>query len=97
MAAAEAGRPGQYVKLRKEEKDGDAPAGTDNEDISPGDGELNQPVRVPELEVQTCEVCRQVLPPGFHPPADEPWSTGIFGCAEDCESCTNPGILAVLR
>ncbi|CAN6311911.1 unnamed protein product [Urochloa humidicola] len=85
MASAEGSSPGQYVKLRKE-KEGDAPAaGTETEDIRPG--ELNQAVRVPELEVQKCEACRQVLPPGFHPPADEAWSTGIFGCAEDCESC----------
>ncbi|OEL23497.1 Cell number regulator 6 [Dichanthelium oligosanthes] len=46
MASAEACHRGQYVKLRKVEKDGDAPAGT--EDIRPG--ELNQSVRVPELE-----------------------------------------------
>lgn len=45
MASAEAGRPGQYVKLRKEEKDGDVPVGT--EDIRPG--ELNQPIRVPKV------------------------------------------------
>ena len=34
-----------------------------------------------------CIQCGQVLPEGHQAPADEPWTTGIFGCAEDPESC----------
>ncbi|TVU31697.1 hypothetical protein EJB05_23415, partial [Eragrostis curvula] len=68
--------------------------------------QLNQPVRVPsvdlrmccllvmQLEVQRCDECRQVLPPDYQPPLDEPWTTGIFGCAEDPESSTRPLILS---
>ncbi|KAJ4775168.1 Cell number regulator 6 [Rhynchospora pubera] len=67
-----------YVKLTKDQ---DAPT----EEIRPG--ELNQPMRVPELEVRKCAECGQVLPESYEPPADEPWTTGIFGCAEDSESC----------
>ncbi|KAI3808015.1 hypothetical protein L1987_23956 [Smallanthus sonchifolius] len=37
--------------------------------------ELNQPIDVP-----------QPLPENFEPPAIEPCTTGIFGCAEDAES-----------
>ncbi|TKW03892.1 hypothetical protein SEVIR_7G072900v4 [Setaria viridis] len=71
----------RYVKLGKEEKDGDAPvAGA--EDIRPG--ELNQAV---QFKVRKCDVCWQELPPGYQLPADEPWATGIFGCAEDPQSC----------
>uniref|UniRef100_K3YEV6 Uncharacterized protein n=1 Tax=Setaria italica TaxID=4555 RepID=K3YEV6_SETIT len=117
----------RYVKLGKEEKDGDAPvAGA--EDIRPG--ELNQavqvwslfpaghrPIGVPaprslrpsllsplisadlcgyvvrvfaipmQFKVRKCDVCWQELPPGYQLPADEPWATGIFGCAEDPQSC----------
>jgi hypothetical protein len=29
----------------------------------------------------------QVLPETYEPPSDENWTTGIFGCAEDPESC----------
>ncbi|CAO2034690.1 unnamed protein product [Urochloa humidicola] len=71
----------RYVKLGKEE-DGDAPAAGAEEDIRPG--ELNQAV---QFKVRKCDLCWQELPPGYQPPADEPWSTGIFGCAEDPESC----------
>ncbi|KAG6780909.1 hypothetical protein POTOM_013788 [Populus tomentosa] len=39
------------------------------------------------LEVCKCNECGQPLPENFQPPADEPWTTGIFGCAEDTESC----------
>nr|CAD1820696.1 unnamed protein product [Ananas comosus var. bracteatus] len=67
-----------YVKLTKDQ---DAPM----EEIRPG--ELNQPVRVPELEVRRCHECGQPLPESYEPPADEPWTTGICGCAEDTESC----------
>ena len=40
-----------------------------------------------QLEVRKCNECGQPLPESFEPPADEPWTTGIFGCAEDTESC----------
>ncbi|KAL6906390.1 hypothetical protein ACP4OV_003991 [Aristida adscensionis] len=73
MAAAEGSHPSRYVKLGREQ--GDAPA--DAEDVRPG--ELNLPVRVPQLEVKRCGVCRQVLPEGYQAPADEEWTTGIFG------------------
>ncbi|KAL3598896.1 hypothetical protein D5086_006814 [Populus alba] len=39
------------------------------------------------LEVCKCNECGQPLPENFQPPADEPWTTGIFGCSEDTESC----------
>ncbi|XP_020596696.1 cell number regulator 6-like [Phalaenopsis equestris] len=68
----------RYVKLTKEH---DTPI----EEIRPG--ELNQPVRVPQLEVRKCNECGQPLPESYEPPADEPWTTGIFGCAEDTDSC----------
>ncbi|KAM1708790.1 hypothetical protein TB2_001671 [Malus domestica] len=67
----------RYVKLTKEQ----APA----EDINPG--ELNQPIEVPQLNVHRCNECGQPLPDSYQAPADEPWTTGIFGCAEDRESC----------
>lgn len=68
----------RYVKLTKDQA---APV----EDIRPG--ELNQPIDVPQLHVRKCNECGQALPESFEPPADEPWTTGIFGCAEDPESC----------
>lgn len=68
--------PSQYVKLTKEQA---------SVDITPG--ELNQPVHVPQLNVRTCHECGQELPASFEPPADEPWSSGIFGCADDPDSC----------
>ena len=40
-----------------------------------------------QLDVRKCPECRQPLPESYAPPADEPWMTGIFGCAEDRESC----------
>ncbi|KAK4285174.1 hypothetical protein QN277_001908 [Acacia crassicarpa] len=67
----------RYVKLSKEQ----API----HDIQPG--ELNQPIEVPQLNVRKCSECGQDLPESYSPPADEPWTTGIFGCAEDSESC----------
>ncbi|CAI0404499.1 unnamed protein product [Linum tenue] len=73
---AEAGTNSRYVKLTKEQ----APL-----EIKPG--ELNQPIDVPQLTVRKCNECGQPLPEDFEPAADEPWSTGIFGCAEDSESC----------
>ncbi|CAN1180483.1 Cell number regulator 6 [Linum perenne] len=74
---ADAGANSRYVKLTKEQ----AP----QEDIKPG--ELNQPIDVPQLTVRKCNECGQALPEDFEAPTDEPWSTGIFGCAEDTESC----------
>nr|POF25437.1 cell number regulator 6 [Quercus suber] len=67
----------RYVKLTKDQ----GPL----EDIKPG--ELNQPIEVPQLAVRKCYECGQPLPESFQPPGDEPWTTGIFGCAEDRESC----------
>ncbi|XP_021909562.1 cell number regulator 6 [Carica papaya] len=67
----------RYVKLTKDQ----APT----EDIRPG--ELNQPIDVPQLAVRKCNECGQALPENFEPPAVEPWTTGILGCAEDTESC----------
>ncbi|KAF3433150.1 hypothetical protein FNV43_RR24252 [Rhamnella rubrinervis] len=67
----------RYVKLTKDQ----APL----EDIRPG--ELNQPIDVPQLNVRKCHECGQTLPESFEPPADEPWTTGIFGCSEDRDSC----------
>nr|CAD1818736.1 unnamed protein product [Ananas comosus var. bracteatus] len=49
----------RYVKLSKVQ---DAPA----EEIRPG--ELNQPVRVPQLEVKRCGECGQPLPERYAPP-----------------------------
>eukprot|EP00249_Psilotum_nudum_P036085 c6300_g1_i1 orf=415-1134(-) len=78
MAAAEDGNPSRYVKLVKEQ---DAPL----EEIRPG--ELHQPVDVPQLVVHRCRECGQPLPESYEPPGNEPWTTGICGCAEDIESC----------
>ncbi|KAF8099696.1 hypothetical protein N665_0238s0025 [Sinapis alba] len=74
---AEGSAASRYVKLRKEQ----APV----EDITPG--ELNQPIDVPQLNVRKCHECMQVLPETYEPPSDENWTTGIFACAEDPESC----------
>ncbi|KAJ8511661.1 hypothetical protein OPV22_002095 [Ensete ventricosum] len=68
----------RYVRLNKIH---DAPM----EEIRPG--ELNQPIRVPQLEIQKCIECGQPLPESYQPPADEHWTTGICGCTEDTESC----------
>lgn len=68
----------RYVKLTKDQD-------TPMEEIRPG--ELNQPVRVPQLEVRKCHECGQALPESYEPPADEAWTTGIFGCLEDMDSC----------
>ncbi|KAL6321810.1 hypothetical protein AAG906_035507 [Vitis piasezkii] len=67
----------RYVKLTKDQ----GPV----EEIKPG--ELNQPIDVPQLNVHKCNECGQPLPESYEPPANEPWTTGIFGCAEDTESC----------
>ncbi|GLT60223.1 hypothetical protein SLA2020_329980 [Shorea laevis] len=68
---------GKYVTLRKQQ----APL----EDITPG--ELNQAAQVPQLVANRCTECRQPLPESYERPADEDWTTGICGCAEDPESC----------
>ncbi|KAF7824847.1 cell number regulator 6-like [Senna tora] len=67
----------RYVKLTKDQ--------VPLEDIQPG--ELNQPIEVPQLAVRKCCECGQPLPESYSPPGDEPWTTGIFGCAEDRDSC----------
>ncbi|XP_039003045.1 cell number regulator 6-like [Hibiscus syriacus] len=69
--------PSHYVRLGRE-KD---PV----EDITPG--ELNQPVTVPQLIVHRCSECGQPLPESYEPLADEDWTTGIFGCLQDTQSC----------
>jgi hypothetical protein len=78
MAAPEETSASRYVKLGKEQ---DAPV----EDIRPG--ELNQPVHVPQLVVHRCAECGQPLPESYEPPSNEPWTTGIFGCGQDMDSC----------
>lgn len=40
-----------------------------------------------QLNVRKCNECGQPLPESFEPLANEPWTTEIFGCAEDTESC----------
>lgn len=40
-----------------------------------------------QLAVHKCNECGQDLPENFEAPADEPWTTGIFGCTEDMPSC----------
>ncbi|KAH7855524.1 hypothetical protein Vadar_025834 [Vaccinium darrowii] len=74
----EGGVQGRYVKLTKEQP----PVRTD---IRPA--ELNEPIPAPQLRVRKCDACGQRLPESFEFPKDEPWSTGILGCAEDPESC----------
>ncbi|PRQ57433.1 putative PLAC8 motif-containing protein [Rosa chinensis] len=68
----------RYVKLTREQE---APT----EDITPG--ELNQPIEIPQLNVERCVECGQPLPERYQPPADEDWTTGICGCTQDPESC----------
>ncbi|KAL8167499.1 hypothetical protein V2J09_008998 [Rumex salicifolius] len=73
---ADGTRASHYVKLTKEQ----APL----EEIKPG--ELNQPIPTSQMNVRKCTECGQALPESYEPPADEPWSSGIFGCAEDTHS-----------
>lgn len=40
-----------------------------------------------QVNARKCIECGQPLPQSYQPPADEDWSTGICGCAEDPESC----------
>ncbi|CAI9277899.1 unnamed protein product [Lactuca saligna] len=67
-----------YVKLTKEQE-------ASLQDVTPG--ELNQPIDIHELQARRCPECGQALPSTYEPPADEDWSTGIFSCADDSESC----------
>ncbi|WOH14857.1 hypothetical protein DCAR_0934384 [Daucus carota subsp. sativus] len=68
---------GTYVKLTKDQNS--------LQEINPG--ELNQPIDVARVTARKCPECGQPLPQSYEPPADEDWSTGICGCAEDTESC----------
>ncbi|EFJ11620.1 hypothetical protein SELMODRAFT_125873 [Selaginella moellendorffii] len=74
----ESNQASRYVKLVKEQ---DGPM----EEIL--EGELNQPVVVPQLLVHRCRECGQPLPESYEPPANEPWTTGICGCADDTDTC----------
>ncbi|KAF5939127.1 hypothetical protein HYC85_023386 [Camellia sinensis] len=38
------------------------------------------------LTARRCQECGQTLPPTYQLPADEDWSTGIFGCTKDTDS-----------
>ncbi|KAH9602362.1 hypothetical protein KSS87_020027, partial [Heliosperma pusillum] len=67
-----------YVKLSR------AQVSADDQEIKPG--ELNQAIPTSQLHVRKCNECGQVLPESYEAPADEPWSSGIFGCTEDAES-----------
>jgi hypothetical protein len=44
-------------------------------------------VVVAQLVVHKCGECGQPLPDSYKPPSNEPWTTGIFGCGEDMDSC----------
>lgn len=68
----------QYVKLTKDHANVE-------EEIRPG--ELNQPIPASQLAVRKCCECGQPLPESYEPPSDEPWTSGIFACAQDSESC----------
>ncbi|KAF7844919.1 cell number regulator 6 [Senna tora] len=86
----------RYVKLTRDR-------GRLQEDITPGElnqpievpqvfmvGDLDpqgERGEVSELHVQRCIECGQTLPERYEPPADEDWTTGICGCAEDTDSC----------
>eukprot|EP00897_Mesotaenium_endlicherianum_P000941 jgi/Mesen1/10848/ME000093S10368 len=70
--------PSQYVKLRVDRN-------RDQDDNEPG--ELSQPIEVPQLNLPRCVECGQVLPQAYQPPQNEPWSTGIFDCFKDMDSC----------
>ncbi|XP_048549891.1 cell number regulator 6-like [Triticum urartu] len=89
MAEASRSHPSQYVRLKKDQ---DASAsGPSVEDIRPG--ELNLPVAVPQLEQRKCFKCGRCCLRATGRPAT-PWTTGIFGCAEDPESLSD--LLTVL-
>ncbi|KAL7238538.1 hypothetical protein ACSBR2_004597 [Camellia fascicularis] len=68
---------GTYVKL--------TPDQASLQSVTPG--ELYQPIDVAQLTARRCQECGQTLPATYQPPADEDWSTGIFGCSEDTDSC----------
>ncbi|XP_021752179.1 cell number regulator 6-like [Chenopodium quinoa] len=76
--AEESSNASKYVKLTKAQVSAD-------EDITPG--ELNQAIPNSQLHVHKCSECGQPLPESYEPPGDEPWSSGIFGCTQDTESC----------
>lgn len=78
MSVLEDPSASRYVKISKEHEQ---PV----EEIWPG--ELNQPVHVPQLVVHRCNECGQPLPESYEPPGNEPWTSGIFGCGEDIDSC----------
>ncbi|KVH91223.1 cell number regulator 6-like [Cynara cardunculus var. scolymus] len=67
-----------YVKLTREQE-------ASLQDVTPG--ELNQPIDIHELHARRCPECGQSLPASYESPADEDWSTGIFSCADDPDSC----------
>ncbi|EPS72623.1 hypothetical protein M569_02139, partial [Genlisea aurea] len=69
---------GTYVKINEDSHHS-------NENITPG--ELNQAVDIEKYTARICEQCGQPLPASYIPPADEDWTTGIFGCAEDADTC----------
>lgn len=47
--------------------------------------------------VHRCNECGQPLPETYEPPGTEPWTSGIFGCADDMDTCTTPTLFLVLR
>ncbi|KAK9724443.1 hypothetical protein RND81_05G072300 [Saponaria officinalis] len=69
----------RYVKLNK------AQVSAEEEETTPG--ELNQAIPTSQLHVRKCNECGQVLPDSYQAPANEPWSSGIFSCTQDTESC----------
>ncbi|KAH9619271.1 hypothetical protein KSS87_004235 [Heliosperma pusillum] len=76
---AEETQTSRYVKLSK------AQISADEQETNPG--ELNQAIPTSQLHVRKCNECGQVLPESYQAPANEPWSSGIFGCTQDTESC----------
>ncbi|MCO5608198.1 hypothetical protein L7F22_062404 [Adiantum nelumboides] len=40
----------------------------------------------PRRRMHRCSECGQSLPESYEPPRNEPWTTGICGCADDVES-----------
>ncbi|KAL7125912.1 hypothetical protein ABFS83_14G148400 [Erythranthe nasuta] len=67
---------GTYVKLTEDQNS--------LQNVTPG--ELNQAIDIEKLTARRCEQCGQTLPASYTPPADEDWTTGIFGCFEDTNS-----------
>ncbi|XVF33571.1 hypothetical protein REPUB_Repub17cG0179800 [Reevesia pubescens] len=48
-------------------------------------GDINPPSRY--LKIHRYAECGQPLPESYEPPANEEWTTGIYGYLEDTESC----------